>query len=251
MNGSRWTRLGAKVLHDIASISFGGGLAACLVINLTANRASASEFASARQVLAAIAEYVLIPSMAVVVVSGLIAMMATRGYQDAGWAWVKAVLGISVFVATVRLVGASSKQAELVAAVTDPGMLDAMLAKRAQYAVATHCALRGECRARRVAAEDDDQSLIKRLQSDIEDGTQPRSASAILRWTGVNMSHPTPSATPKKWRAERVAALGDPQAASNEGKVAVIRHDRHAVSTNGDGSGVARSEVPSLADHLK
>lgn len=127
MNGSRWTRLGAKVLHDIASISFGGGLAACLVINLTANRASASEFASARQVLAAIAEYVLIPSMAVVVVSGLIAMMATRGYQDAGWAWVKAVLGISVFVATVRLVGASSKQAELVAAVTDPDMLDAML----------------------------------------------------------------------------------------------------------------------------
>ena len=127
MNGSRWTRLGAKVLHDIASISFGGGLAACLVINLTANRASASEFASARQVLAAIAEYVLIPSMAVVVVSGLIAMMATRGYQDAGWAWVKAVLGISVFVATVRLVGASSKQAELVAAVTDPGMLDPML----------------------------------------------------------------------------------------------------------------------------
>ena len=127
MNGSRWTPLGAKVLHDIASISFGGGLAACLVINLTANRASASEFASARQVLAAIAEDVLIPSMAVVVVSGLIAMMATRGYQDAGWAWVKAVLGISVFVATVRLVGASSKQAELVAAVTDPGMLDAML----------------------------------------------------------------------------------------------------------------------------
>ena len=127
MNGRRWLRLGAKAVHDIASISFGGGLAACLVINLMANRASSSEFATARQVFAAIAQYVLIPSMAVVVVSGLIAMMATRGYHDAGWAWVKAALGVTVFAATCMVVGASTQQAELVAAITDPGLLDAML----------------------------------------------------------------------------------------------------------------------------
>ncbi len=127
MNDRRVLRLGAKAVHDIASIGFGGALAACLVINLTANPASSVDFAASRQMFSAIAQYVLIPSMAVVVVSGLIAMMATRGHQDAGWAWVKAVLGISVFVATVRLVGASSKQDELAAAVTDPGMLDAML----------------------------------------------------------------------------------------------------------------------------
>ena len=127
MNGSRVLRLGAKALHDIASISFGGGLAACLVINLMANRTSAAEFATARQLFAVIAQYVLIPSMAFVVVSGLIAMMATRGYQDAGWAWAKAILGISVFVATVRVVGSESKQTELVAAVADPSVLDAML----------------------------------------------------------------------------------------------------------------------------
>lgn len=127
MNSRRWLRLGAKALHDIAAIAFGGGLAACLVINGMANRASASDFAAARQVFAAIADYVLVPSMAVVVVSGLIAMMATRGYQDAGWAWVKAVLGISVFVATVRLVGASGKQAEFAAALSDPSALDALL----------------------------------------------------------------------------------------------------------------------------
>ena len=50
--------------------------------------------------------------------------------QDAGWVWVwvKAVLGIRVFVATVRLVGSDIKQAELVAAIaTDPSTLDAML----------------------------------------------------------------------------------------------------------------------------
>ena len=128
MNGRTWLRLGAKAVHDIASIGFGGGLAACLVINLTANRASASEFATARHLFAAIAQYALIPSMAIVVVSGLIAMAATRGYHDAGWAWVKAVLGISVFVGTVRLVGSGGAQAELAAAVVnDPSLLDAML----------------------------------------------------------------------------------------------------------------------------
>lgn len=127
MNGRRWLRQGAKVLHEVASIGFGGALAACLVINLVANRASPAEFAAARQAFAAIAQYVLIPSMAVVVVSGLIALAATRAYMNAGWAWVKALLGLSVFEATLLIVGSSQKQAELAAAATDVGVLDALL----------------------------------------------------------------------------------------------------------------------------
>lgn len=107
VSGRRWVRLGAKALHDVASIGFGGGLAACLVINLWANRAAAAEFTAARQLFAVIAQYVLIPSMAVVVLSGLLAMAATRAYQDAGWAWVKALLGISVFEATLLVVSLS------------------------------------------------------------------------------------------------------------------------------------------------
>lgn len=120
-------RLGAKALHDIASIGFGGALAACLVINLVANRSSPVEFAAARNAFAAIAQYLLVPSMAVVVVSGLVALAATRAYLDAGWAWLKALLGLSVFEATLVIVGSSSKQAELVAAATDPTLLDALL----------------------------------------------------------------------------------------------------------------------------
>ena len=126
----RWLRLGSKAVHDIASIAFGGGLAACLVVNVTANRVSVSEFAASRELFAAIAQYVLTPSMAVVVVSGLIAMAATRGYQDAGWAWLKALLGVSVFAGTLRLVGSSPKHAEMVAALSDlrePSVLDALL----------------------------------------------------------------------------------------------------------------------------
>ena len=70
MNGRRWLRLGVKALREIASIGCGGALVACLVINLVANRGSAAEFATARHASAAITEYVLVPSMTVVGVTG-------------------------------------------------------------------------------------------------------------------------------------------------------------------------------------
>ena len=71
MNGRRWLRLGVKALREIASIGCGGALVACLVINLVvANRGSAAEFATARHASAAITEYVLVPSMTVVVATG-------------------------------------------------------------------------------------------------------------------------------------------------------------------------------------
>ena len=123
---NRWRR-GLKALHEIAAVGVGGGLAACLVIGLTANAASPAEFAGARQAIAAIARFVLVPSLAVVLVTGLLAIAATRGYHDAGWAWLKALLGLSLFEATLVTVGASTRQAELAAAMADPGLLASLL----------------------------------------------------------------------------------------------------------------------------
>jgi hypothetical protein len=123
----RWVRLGAKTLHDVASITFGGALAACLVINQVASRESAGEFAAARQALAVIAQYLLVPSMGVVVLSGLLALAATRAYMNAGWAWLKALLGLAVFEATLVVVGSKEKQAAIVAAFPDPDLLDTLL----------------------------------------------------------------------------------------------------------------------------
>ena len=125
--GRRWLRLGAKTLHAVASIGYGGALAACLVINMVASRTSAAEFEASRRLFAAIAQYLLLPSMAVVVVSGLIALAATRAYMDAGWAWLKALLGLSVFEATLVAVGSSQHQAEFAAAAANLGVIDAML----------------------------------------------------------------------------------------------------------------------------
>jgi hypothetical protein len=111
-----WLRLGAKTVHDIASIGFGGALAACMVINLTTDVAAPGDFLAARHVFAAIAKYVLMPALAVSMVSGLIALAATRGYQEAGWAWLKALLGLSVFMATLHLAGFAGEHGEIAAA---------------------------------------------------------------------------------------------------------------------------------------
>lgn len=127
MTGRAWWRRSLKALHEISAIGVGGGLAACLVIGMTARIASPVEFAVARQAIAAIARYVLLPSLAVVLVTGLLAIAATRAFHDAGWAWVKALLGLSVFEATLVTVGASTRQAELAAAAADPGLLASLL----------------------------------------------------------------------------------------------------------------------------
>jgi hypothetical protein len=105
-------------VHDIASIGFGGALASCLVINLTTNPAAPGEFLAARHVFAAIAKYVMVPAMAIMMLSGLIALAATRGYRDAGWAWLKAIFGINVFAATLLLAGSAGNLGEIAAAVS-------------------------------------------------------------------------------------------------------------------------------------
>lgn len=127
MSGStRWRRV-LKTLHEIGAIGVGGSLAACLVVNLAATRATAADFAGARQAIAVIAKYVLVPSLAIVLVTGLLAIAATRAYHDAGWAWVKALLGLSVFEATLVTVGATREQAELASDAADPTLLMALL----------------------------------------------------------------------------------------------------------------------------
>jgi len=116
-----------KALHEVAAIGVGGGLAACLVIGATANAASPTEVLAARQAIASVAHYLLLPSLAGVLVTGLLSMVATRAFREAGWAWVKALLGLSLFEATLVTIGASGRLAELTATGTDPSLLASLL----------------------------------------------------------------------------------------------------------------------------
>jgi uncharacterized membrane protein len=123
MNQLAWLRRTLKALHEIAAIGVGGGFAACLVVGATADTTSGADLVAARQAIAAVARYMLVPSLALVLVTGLLAMAVTRGYRDAGWAWLKAFLGLSLFEATLVTVGASGRLAELTAAGADASLL--------------------------------------------------------------------------------------------------------------------------------
>ena len=107
-----------KVLHEIGSVGVLGAFATCLV--LIAAAPSPHEllaYAAARQGIAAIAKWLLVPSLALVLISGLLAMVANDGYMEAGWAWIKALLGLSMFEGSLVTVSASARHAAQLAEV--------------------------------------------------------------------------------------------------------------------------------------
>jgi hypothetical protein len=59
-----------------------------------------------------------------VLISGLLAIAANDGYKNAAWAWIKALLGISMFEGTLLTVGASARRAAELSALAVSGRGD-------------------------------------------------------------------------------------------------------------------------------
>ena len=105
-----------KLLHEVGAVGVVGAYAACLVLMTKTSTPSLVAYATMRQDIAAIAQWLLMPSLAVVLISGLLAIAATPAYHNAGWAWFKALLGISLFEGTLLTVIATAQQAAALAA---------------------------------------------------------------------------------------------------------------------------------------
>ena len=63
-----------KLMHEIGGIGMTGALAAHLILVLTAPDTSLAEYAAVRQSILAVSKYLLLPSLLVVLLSGLLAM---------------------------------------------------------------------------------------------------------------------------------------------------------------------------------
>jgi hypothetical protein len=113
-----------KILHEIGAIGSTGSLACCLVLIATAPSDSLAGYAAVRHGIAAIAQWLLVPSLAIVLISGLLAIAATRAYRDAGWAWIKALLGLLVFEGTLTTVNGSARRAAELATLAAAGHPD-------------------------------------------------------------------------------------------------------------------------------
>ena len=79
------------------------GALACYIILLgtAPEPTSLAAYASVRQGIAAIGKWLLLPSLVIVLASGLLSIAAHRPFMSARWTWLKAVLGLSMFEGTL------------------------------------------------------------------------------------------------------------------------------------------------------
>jgi hypothetical protein len=104
-----------KFLHTLGAIGMMGAMACLLVVLiLSPDPALLAEYVSARNAMAAIAKWVLMPSLGITLISGLLAIAINPGFHDAGWAWIKAASGILLFESGfVGILGPMQHEAEL------------------------------------------------------------------------------------------------------------------------------------------
>jgi uncharacterized membrane protein len=101
-----------KFLHTLAAIVMIGALAAHItLLTLMPEPGSLVEYATLRQGIGAIARYLLLPSLALVLISGLLAMAFSGSYYKMGWAWAKLGLGVVSFEGTLLTVQGPALQA--------------------------------------------------------------------------------------------------------------------------------------------
>jgi hypothetical protein len=87
-----------KFLHTIGAIGLMGAMA-CLIVLLgfVPRPASLPEYALMSAAMGGIVTWIFLPSLALTLIAGLIALALNRAYHSAGWAWAKLATGILVF----------------------------------------------------------------------------------------------------------------------------------------------------------
>ncbi|MBL8950262.1 MAG: hypothetical protein JNK82_05775, partial [Myxococcaceae bacterium] len=89
-----------KFLHELSSAGIIGALLTHLVL-LSVASATPVEYATLRRAIEVLTRWVLLPSLAVVLLSGLFAIAVHRPYHSTGWPWLKALTGIALFEGTL------------------------------------------------------------------------------------------------------------------------------------------------------
>ena len=123
-----------KILHELGAIGLTGGLATHMILLATAPDDSMADYAIVRSNIEAISRWLLVPSLAIALVSGLLAMAASSSFQSAGWVWTKAILGLPMFEGTLATIDSTAKRAAALSAQAaagdvDPALLSEMLAR--------------------------------------------------------------------------------------------------------------------------
>ena len=107
-------RKALKFFHTLASCGLIGALVCYMIVLVKAPHGTVSTYADMRQTISALCNYLLLPSLGIALVTGLLSMAVHRPFQDMRWAWVKALLGLSMFESTLAIIQAKANYAATV-----------------------------------------------------------------------------------------------------------------------------------------
>ena len=116
-----------KFLHTLGAIGFAGGIATYMImVSFGPEPAVTPAFADFRDALSRVSRWLIMPSMVLVLTSGLLAMAVHYPFQSKGWVWVKAVSGLLVFEASLASIDGPARRAAAATVDALAGNLDAL-----------------------------------------------------------------------------------------------------------------------------
>ena len=116
-----------KLLHEIGGIGMAGALAAHLLLVAVTPTTPPTDYAAVRQAILAITQWMLMPSLLLVLFCGLMAMAVHPPFHNARWVWAKALTGVGLLEGTLVTVQGTSRQLAEVSARAAAGQPDPQL----------------------------------------------------------------------------------------------------------------------------